>query len=98
MNQEETDGDGIGDACDLCEGNFDCDADCDGIDLTTFWAHFSRGQYDDPCTNSQQCKGDFLCDGDVDGEDVTKALECFGRGQYSNPCPECPGGDWCAYP
>jgi hypothetical protein len=97
MNQEDTNGDGIGDACYLCESDFLCDGDVDAEDVTAFLADFGRGQYDRPCENGNFCTGDFTCDGDVDAEDVTKFLEDFGRGTYFNPCPQCTGGDWCSY-
>jgi hypothetical protein len=90
-------GNNIGDACD-CEGNFDCDLDVDGEDVTAFLMDFGRGTYDRPCENGDQCSGDFTCDGDVDADDITKVLEDFGRGQYSNPCPACGEGGWCDYP
>ena len=40
MNQEDTDADGIGDACDLCEGDLNCDDKCDAIDVGIFLEHF----------------------------------------------------------
>jgi hypothetical protein len=90
-------GNGIGDACD-CEGNFNCDLDVDGSEVTAFLVDFGRGGYSTPCTNGNLCNGDFTCDGDVDGSDVTKFLEDFGRGQYDRPCPMCDGSVWCIYP
>jgi hypothetical protein len=99
INQEDSyppSGNSIGDACD-CEGNFNCDLDVDGEELTAFLADFGRGQYDRPCINGDACSGDFICDGDVDGADVTKFLEDFGRGQYDRPCPICDGSAWCSY-
>jgi hypothetical protein len=89
-------GNGTGDVCD-CEGNFDCDVDVDGLELTAFLADFGRGGYSIPCSNTTSCNGDLVCDGDVDGADLTKFLEDFGRGQYDRPCPTCPGWKWCAY-
>jgi microcystin-dependent protein len=35
-----------------CYGNFDCDWDVDGEDLTKFLSSFGRGYYDDPCPPS----------------------------------------------
>ena len=99
--QEDTfppQGNGLGDACE-CEGNFDCDQDCDGSDAATFKADFGRSQFSNPCISSNTCNGDFTCDGDVDGTDAAKFKEDFGRSQFSNPCPACTaGGDWCVYP
>ena len=51
MNQEDTyppQDNGIGDACD-CEGDFDCDADCDGTDAATLKADFGRSVFNSPC-------------------------------------------------
>ena len=51
MNQEDTSppqGNDIGDACD-CEGNFDCDNDCDGTDAFTFKKDFERSTFLNPC-------------------------------------------------
>ena len=61
MNQEDDyppGGNGMGDACD-CEGNFDCDIDCDGSDAASFKQDFARSDYTRPCTNEDPCKGDF---------------------------------------
>ena len=99
MLQEDTyppEGNSIGNVCD-CEANFDCDADVDAADVTTFLDDFGRNSYNDPCETGNQCKGDFSCDGDVDAVDVTKFLEDFGRNAYNNPCPVCIAGDWCIY-
>ena len=72
MNQEDDyppGGNGIGDACD-CEGNFDCDSDCDGSDAADFKVDFGRSLTQDPCTNEAPCHGDFNCDQDCDGTDA----------------------------
>jgi hypothetical protein len=91
-------GNGIGDACE-CEGNFDCDTDCDGTDAATFKADFGRSPFFRPCTNGDPCNGDFDCDVDVDGTDAAKFKEDFGRSAYNNPCPVCEEGvAWCVYP
>ena len=89
-------GNGLGDACD-CEGNFDCDGDCDGTDAATFKLDFGRSTFDRPCTSSETCNGDFACDGDVDGTDAALFKLDFGRSGFNNPCPACTVGDWCAY-
>ena len=100
-NQEDElphpNGNGIPDACD-CEGNFDCDGDCDGTDAAVFKGDFGRSQFQRPCTNADQCKGDFDCDVDVDGTDAALFKQDFGRSQFSNPCPACVVGEWCSYP
>ena len=98
--QEDTsppDGNGIGDACE-CEGNFDCDEDCDGSDAGTFKVDFGRNDFFNPCTNGLPCNGDFDCDNDCDGTDAAKFKEDFGRSLFSNPCPICTVADWCSYP
>jgi len=89
-------GNGLGDACD-CEGNFDCDSDCDGTDAATFKIDFGRNSFSFPCKADDQCKGDFECDGDVDGTDAAQFKIDFGRSGFSNPCPACTVGDWCGY-
>ena len=90
-------GNDIGDSCD-CEGNFDCDGDCDGTDAATFKADFGRSIFLDTCTNDAQCNGDFDCDQDCDGTDAARFKADFGRSGFNNPCPGCVMGDWCAYP
>jgi hypothetical protein len=81
-----------------CEGNFDCDNDCDGTDAATFKIDFGRSVFSDPCTNDIPCNGDFDCDVDVDGTDAAIFKEDFGRSGFSDPCPPCSTGPWCAYP
>ena len=90
-------GNGIGDACD-CEGDFDCDNDCDGTDAATFKLHFGRSTFSDPCNGDYPCKGDFECDGDCDGTDAAGFKLDFGRSSFNNPCPSCEMMDWCSYP
>ena len=90
-------GNGIGDVCD-CEGNFDCDQDCDGTDAAAFKTHFGRSLFIDPCNTGEVCKGDFDCDLDVDGTDAAKFKEDFGRSGFTTPCPGCAVGEWCVYP
>lgn len=89
-------GNGTGDACD-CEGNFDCDEDCDGTDATIFKDNFGRSAFTNPCTDEPQCLGDFDCDEDCDGTDAIIFKEDFGRSPFINPCPSCVSGDWCSY-
>ena len=78
-----------GDACDECEGNFDCDQDQDGTDAFTFKQDFGRGPLQDPCTEEDPCNGDFDEDGDVDGTDAFTFKKDFGRSPFGNPCPPC---------
>jgi hypothetical protein len=87
---------GYGDACD-CEGNFDCDQDCDGTDAALFKIDFGRSGFSDPCTSNETCNGDFDCDVDVDGTDAAVFKKDFGRSGFSSPCPTCTTGDWCIY-
>ena len=51
----------------LCESDFDEDADMDGSDLAVFAADFGRT---DCKGSSDPCEGDFDEDGDVDGSDL----------------------------
>jgi len=97
--QEETYppyGNGEGDACD-CEGNFDCDEDCDGADAVIFKDNFGRNAYNNSCTDEPECLGDFDCDEDCDGTDAQLFKADFGRNQYDNSCPPCVSGNWCSY-
>jgi hypothetical protein len=89
-------GNGIGDACD-CEGNFNCDDDCDGSDAFDFKVDFGRSPLGNPCENGNPCNGDFDCDSDCDGTDAFLFKEDFGRSAFGNPCPPCVVGDWCVY-
>ena len=98
MNQEDTNGSGMGDACYLCEADFDCDGDCDGTDAAEFKLDFGRSSFLNPCINEDQCHGDFDCDGDCDGTDAAGFKVDFGRSSFNNSCPACEVGDWCVYP
>ena len=89
-------GNDIGDACD-CEGDFDCDGDCDGTDAAIFKIDFGRSTFDNPCEMIDPCNGDFDCDQDCDGTDASLFKEDFGRSQFNNPCPACEVGEWCMY-
>jgi hypothetical protein len=97
MNQEDSNKNGIGDACYLCEADFTCDGDVDADDMAEILNHFGRSQYFNPCETGNPCNGDFTCDGDLDANDVAKFLEDFARSQFNNPCPFCIEGDWCVY-
>ena len=88
---------GLGDACD-CEGDFDCDEDCDGTDAAKFKTDFGRSGFNRPCLNSDSCKGDFDCDVDVDGTDAALFKSDFGRSIFLDPCPFCEVEVWCVYP
>jgi len=63
-----------------CEGDFDCDRDVDGSDLSVFAADFGRTD----CVDD--CDGDFDGDGDVDGSDLARFAASFGKTE----CPSCP--------
>ncbi len=83
----------------FCEGNFDCDADQDGLDAAIFKADFGRSGYKRPCTNDDPCNGDFTCNGNVDGSDAALFKSDFGRSTLSQACPSnCETDDYCAYP
>ena len=100
-SQEDTyppGGNGIGDVCD-CEGNFDCDVDCDGNDAFDFKSDFGRSTLSNPCESGNPCNGDMDCDQDVDGGDAFLFKKDFGRSSLGNPCPVCTAGTaWCTYP
>jgi len=81
-----------------CEGNFDCDLDCDGGDAALFKSDFGRSLFKNPCTNPDPCNGDFDCDVDVDGTDASVFKDDFGRSSFKNPCPNCEGDEGCTYP
>jgi hypothetical protein len=90
-------GNGLGDACD-CEGDFDCDGDCDGTDAAKFKTDFGRSGFNSPCINNEPCNSDFECDADVDGTDAALFKSDFGRSSFIDPCPACEVGVWCVYP
>ena len=100
LNQEDSlpdaGGNGIGDACE-CEGDFDCDRDVDGSDISAFGTDFGRNPFNSICSTENPCTGDFNCDGDVDGSDAVLLKADFGRSFFSNACPFCFVGMWCAY-
>jgi len=99
MNQEDgypPGGNGLGDVCD-CEGDFDCDGDCDGSDAALFKSDFGRSDFNNPCGNVHLCNGDFDCDNDCDGTDASLFKQDFGRSSFNNPCPGCIQGEWCNY-
>jgi len=81
----------------FCEGNFDCDADQDGLDAAIFKADFGRSSYKRPCTNDDPCNGDFTCNGNVDGSDAALFKADFGRSAFSNGCPAFETARWCWY-
>jgi MSHA biogenesis protein MshQ len=81
-----------------CEGNFDCDVDCDGTDAANFKEDFGRSSLGNPCETADPCNGDFDCDNDCDGSDAFTFKADFGRSSFGNPCPVCVVGDWCTYP
>ena len=62
-----------------CNGDFDCDLDIDGSDLSVFAADFGRTD----CNND--CNGDFDGDDDVDGSDLAVFAANFGQ---TDCCPK----------
>ena len=85
----------IGELKTPCEGNFDCDQDCDGSDARLFKLDFGRSIQYNPCNNQNPCNGDFNCDGDVDGTDAQVFKHDFGRSQFFNACFPCATYDGC---
>ena len=96
LEQSDYNNNGIGDVCD-CEGNFDCDEDCDGTDAALFKENFGRSEFDRPCSEVDICNGDIDCDGDVDGGDAAIFRSDFGRSTINTPCPVCTVGECCSY-
>jgi hypothetical protein len=96
MNQEDSNGNGIGDVCE-CESDFNCDQNVDADDVVVFIDDFGRNQFNNPCVMEDPCLGDLDCDRDVDADDVTKFLEDFGRSLFNNPCPACSSQIACEY-
>ena len=73
-------GNGIGDACD-CEGNFDCDVDVDGAEVTAFLLISVEVAMTGPVVPSMvPAMVTFSATGMLMRADVTKFLEDFGRG------------------
>ncbi len=68
-----------------CAGDFSCDQDVDGSDLSVFAADFGRTD----CTGD--CEGDFDQDQDVDGLDLSAFAADFGR-------TDCPPSLWLTDP
>ncbi len=78
-DQADSDGDGIGDACEppapACFADFDSDGDVDGVDASTFSTEFGRTD----CSATNPCVADFDLDNDVDGIDAATFSSEFGR-------------------
>ena len=77
--QEDTNGNGVGDACEppapACLADFDNDGDVDGTDSAIFAADFGRTN----CSSGPACEADFDLDNDVDGIDASVFASEFGR-------------------
>ena len=74
-NQEDTDGDGFGDACDPCECAVFCDLDLDldinPVDVTFIVAYVYKQQdLREPLPDCYRENGDWNCDGEVNPVDV----------------------------
>jgi hypothetical protein len=90
MNQEDADGDLVGNACDSCSDTADGDNVCAG-DVCP--ANFDPNQDDsyppagNGCGNSCECEGNFDGDLDQDGTDAAVFKGDFGRSKISGyPC------------
>jgi len=97
MDQEDADGDLMGDVCDNCT---DYDGDdyggdpafplnaCNGVDNCPKEYNPNQEDIHPPGGNGIgdvcDCEGDFNCDGDVAADDVTTFLVDFGRNTYNN--------------
>jgi len=74
MNQEDADGDCIGDVCDPAPNVYDPGSPD------------SYPPQGNDCGDACECEGNFDGDADVDGTDATLFKNDFGRNQFSNPC------------
>jgi hypothetical protein len=108
MNQEDYDGDNVGDVCDVdvAEDNYppdgngcidacECEGDfeTDGDVDGTDALMFKADFFRNDCDiNLPPCNGDFNCDGDVDGTDALMFKTDF----FRKDCPSC-GGWPCAF-
>jgi hypothetical protein len=94
MNQEESDGDDIGDVCDNCPNGIDDDIDRDNIcsDVDNCPATPNQDQLDESppggnnCGDACECEGNFDDDEDCDGTDAAFFKTDFGRSSFLNPC------------
>ena len=73
-NQEDSDGDGVGNACDNCPN------------LANPAQEDTYPPGGNGCGNACECEGNFDGDADQDGTDAVTFKKDFGRGGISNPC------------
>jgi hypothetical protein len=76
MDQENTDGDGLGDVCDNCPNNYNPTQE------DNYPPPPSSNGIGDAC----DCEGNFDCDEDEDGADAATFKIDFGRSAFDNPC------------
>ncbi len=92
--QQDTDGDGLGDACDACDCIGFCDVNGDGnmnpMDCIYIVNFVYRG-FDArvPFPDCPMENGDWNCSGGVDPLDVVFFTNYIYRGQGSSPCNPC---------